>query len=59
MRAEWGHTSSMMALIANCNRDAKKQSKPYTPSDFDPFATKTQDKTSISMEQAMKLFPGR
>ena len=34
---EWGIASSVMALMANLNRDPKK-GKPLKPSDFNPFA---------------------
>jgi hypothetical protein len=33
----WWHTSSLMALIANVNRDPKK-GRAYKPKDFDPYA---------------------
>ena len=36
-RADWARTSSLMALVANCHRDAKR-SRAFRPSDFDPFA---------------------
>jgi len=35
--AQWRHTSALMALIANVNRDPKK-GKPFEPSDFDPHS---------------------
>jgi hypothetical protein len=35
-RDDWGRISSLMALLANCNRDPKK-SRAFRPSDFDPF----------------------
>jgi len=34
-KAEWGRTASLMALLANVNRDPKKH-RPFRPSDFDP-----------------------
>ena len=34
----WSHTSSIMALIANCNRDPEKRKHPFTPADFNPLA---------------------
>jgi hypothetical protein len=37
-RDEWGRTSSLMAIIAEANRDKKKRSRPFKPSDFNPFA---------------------
>ena len=36
-RAEWARMSSLMALAANCHREAKR-SRAFRPSDFDPFA---------------------
>ena len=36
-RDEWGRTSSLMALIANTNRDPKKH-RPFRAEDYDPFA---------------------
>jgi hypothetical protein len=36
----WNHTSSMMALMANVNRDPKK-GRAFTPADFNPFFEKT------------------
>ena len=38
-RSAWAHTSALLALIANVNRDAKK-TRAYKPSDFDPYARK-------------------
>lgn len=35
-RFEWGIASSVMALMANLQRDPKK-GKPLKPSDFNPF----------------------
>lgn len=35
----WQHTSSVMALIANVNRDPKK-GRPFKPADFNPYAEK-------------------
>ena len=36
-RQSWAHTSAILALIANVNRDPKK-TRALRPSDFDPFA---------------------
>jgi len=36
-RHTWVHTSSLLALIANANRDPKK-TRAFKPSDFDPYA---------------------
>jgi hypothetical protein len=41
-RDEWSRTSSVMALVANTQRNPKK-TRPFRPGDFDPFA-RTADK---------------
>jgi len=46
-QARWSHTSAMMALIANVNRDAKKRPRPYQPSDFDPHTTGKNEKQDV------------
>ena len=33
----WNHTSQLLALIANANRDPKK-SRVFRPADFNPYA---------------------
>lgn len=36
-REAWDHTASLMALIANCNRDAQKVRRPFHPDQFHPM----------------------
>jgi len=36
-REDWAHTSTVMALLANINRDPRKKSTPFKPADFDPY----------------------
>ena len=38
-REAWNHTSAVLAMIANANRDPKK-SRPLKPGDFHPYAGK-------------------
>ena len=38
-RDNWAHTSAILALIANVNRDPKK-GRPFKPADFDPYAAR-------------------
>jgi hypothetical protein len=33
---DWSHTSAVLAMLANCNLDPKKRSRPYIPADFHP-----------------------
>jgi len=35
----WARVSSLMALIANVNRDPKR-TRPFSPDDFSPFAVR-------------------
>lgn len=34
--AQWNHTSAILAMLANINRDPKK-GRPLTPADFHPI----------------------
>jgi hypothetical protein len=36
-KEKWGHTSSLIAQHYSIHRDPKKRSKPYQPSEFNPF----------------------
>lgn len=36
----WSVASSVMALIANCNRDPKRKRKPFTAEEFNPTIRK-------------------
>ena len=54
MREDWRHTSSVMALIANSNRDPKK-SRPLKPRDFDPFA-KSHQAVKVGVEILKEVF---
>ena len=38
-RFAWSQTSSVLAMLANVNRDPKK-SKPFMPADFDPYSAR-------------------
>jgi hypothetical protein len=49
----WCHTSSLMALIANCHRDPKKTSQ-YRPDDFNPY-TKRDEGRPLTREEAAEL----
>jgi hypothetical protein len=63
-RTEWDQTSLLAAIMANANRDPEKQSKAYTPLDFNPFADqyrkagKQPPKKKYSMEQVKGLIMG-
>lgn len=37
-RAEWARTAEVLAMIANCNRDAKKHPAPFSSAEFTPYA---------------------
>jgi hypothetical protein len=45
----WNHTSSLLALTANVNRDPKR--KAFTPGDFNPHDKSKREEQTISVEQ--------
>jgi len=49
-RALWRHTSAVMALTANVNRDPKK-GRLFEPSDFDPH------NTAVPSEHVIEVTP--
>jgi hypothetical protein len=62
-REAWAHTSAILALIANVNRDPKK-TKAFKPSDFDPYAAKDKRDEAIevnreNIETLKEAFLGR
>lgn len=36
-RAEWGRTSEILAMLANCNRNTRRHPHPFTAEQFSPF----------------------
>jgi len=55
----WNHTSSVLAMLANIHRDAKR-SKIYHPSDFNPHAKKrVQPRTMVGIEALKNVFIDR
>jgi hypothetical protein len=42
----WRHTSALMALTANINRDPK-QSRPFEPSDFNPYGDRRREDENV------------
>jgi len=53
-RADWARTASLMALVANTNRDPKK-TRPFRPSDFDPYAVGGKSKEGIELSEMSDL----
>ena len=45
-----GIAGCVMSLIANANRDPKKQSRPFTPNEFNPFR-KPEPKQVVSVRE--------
>jgi hypothetical protein len=59
-RENWQHTSMLLTMLFNCNRDPKR-SKPAKPSDFNPFCTGNGQTVLITKEnigQLRKYFKG-
>jgi hypothetical protein len=56
----WQHTSVVLSMLANCHRDAKK-TKPFKPSDFDPFSQSKPDAIEIdetNIHELRRYFTG-
>jgi hypothetical protein len=49
VKESWDHTASLMALIANVNRDPKK-GRALKPKDFHPFYS-SRRRSRVSVEQ--------
>ena len=39
-REEWDHTSTVLAMLANVNRDPKRRPTAFTPAEFHPMSVK-------------------
>ena len=48
-REAWAHTSVLLALIANVNRDPKKH-RAFRPDDFNPYASRRGGRVRITTE---------
>jgi len=53
-RESWARTSAVLALIANVNRDPKK-TRPFKPSDFDPYSAKDRREDAIEVSDMAVL----
>lgn len=40
-KSEWSHTSNILAMFANVNRDPKKRKRPYESKEFNPHFMKS------------------
>tara|TARA_R100001129_G_scaffold87182_2_gene59410 strand:+ start:3818 stop:4078 length:261 start_codon:yes stop_codon:yes gene_type:complete len=64
-KRQWWHTSSLLALHANLNRDQKKNPSPYKAESFHPYEGKkkkakfvrgmSQAERDLTMQWAQKL----
>jgi hypothetical protein len=57
----WQHTSWLMTMLANINRDVKKKPEAFTPENFDLFASKRETPvvaTKADMESIRAFFTG-
>lgn len=53
-RQQWQHTSSLMALLVNINRDPKK-GKTAKPADFNPYEVRTAKDDRVARVSILKL----
>jgi hypothetical protein len=59
---QWGHTSSLMALLAELKRNRRKKITAYTPADFDPTIDRTKPESNnappVSVATLATMIPG-
>ena len=53
-RERWAHTSLICALLANANRDPKR-SRPFRPSDFDPYARQDRRLRTVANKESLAV----
>jgi len=52
---DWNVASTIMALMAEMNRDRKRRRKPFKPDEFNPYAEKKPIVAKGTVEQAARL----
>ena len=57
-KESWAHTSTVLALIANVNRDPKK-SRPFKPADFNPHTERAVKIKTSDLSILKKVFVDR
>lgn len=56
-KLEWNRAASIMAILANVNRDAKRRPKPFTADDFSPYGQEKstpRELTQTDFDQLLK-----
>jgi len=53
-RESWNHTSAILALIANVNRDPKK-TRPFVPADLNPFEQRSPNEPAMRVNDLSVL----
>lgn len=48
----WWHTSSLLCMQANLNRDSKKRPTPYKPQDFHPYSDGVEQQKDLRPTEA-------
>lgn len=54
-RRMWNHTSSVLAMMANVNRDRKRQPRPYRPDDFNPYEQEPKTKRELTQQDIQNI----
>ena len=52
---DWNVASTIMALMAEMNRDRKRRRKPFKPDDFNPYADQKAIVAKGTVEQAASM----
>jgi hypothetical protein len=54
-RDAWAHTSAVLAMLANANRDPKK-TQPFKPADFDPHRVSERPVAKVNIDVLKHVF---
>ncbi len=52
---QWGQTSSVLAMLANTNRDAKKKPSPFRPEEFNPWAGRERKRKRAAVKGGIEM----
>jgi len=52
---QWGQTSSVLAMLANANRDPKKKPSPFRPEDFNPWAGRERRRKRAAVKGGIEM----
>jgi len=52
---QWGQTASVLAMLANANRDPKKKPGAFRPEDFNPWAGRERKRKRAAVKGGIEM----